>query len=62
MRDLDDPRITQIERTGYLHDIKVSLRCKDCKEPIYDDYIEDKITGVVYCEECFNARFKHRTA
>nr|DAR29970.1 MAG TPA: protein of unknown function (DUF4428) [Caudoviricetes sp.] len=65
MMDLDDPRILQIERTGYLSRCEpIAYRCECCKSAIYDgdEYIEDEVTGDAYCEDCFKERFRHRTA
>ena len=37
MTDLDDPRILEIERTGYLSRCEpIAYRCKCCKAAIYD--------------------------
>ena len=65
MTDLDDPRILQIERTGYLSRCEpIAYRCECCKAAIYDgaDCMKDNVTGDVYCKDCFNERFSHITA
>lgn len=65
MRDLDNPIIEQIERTGYPFTRQpIAYRCKCCKLPIYDgdEYVEDDLTGDTYCDECFRERFRHKTA
>lgn len=49
---LNDPRITQIERTGYLNEPESDLICERCEEIIAGDDRYFEMRGVTYCEEC----------
>lgn len=58
MTDLDDPRILQIERTGYLNEKKDLTICEHCGEVI--DYMSFRINGEILCIDCVRDTYGKR--
>lgn len=57
MTIIDDPRITQIENTGYLNDVQDGILCECCEEIIPSGDWVFTIGNVTYCERCIKCEF-----